>query len=198
MAEVLLSSDDLTVLGGPAKISLDVDFGPQGDRGSLIFYGYGKPDNFTPPAAIELKVYDTYVNVSAIDDEYQFVYQYLPSEGGALNWTKVVKLSANMYSYNQIVTFDSNGDSEDIEILLGAFLPSDLIGTYSASDFNVQVNILNENPVSCGVRVEEIPSGSTQVLPIFLSAIEYSSGSWQPITGSKTVHLLITVKNNIS
>ena len=198
MAEVLLSTDDLTVLGGPAEISLDVDFGPQGERGSLFFYGNGKPDTFTPPSSIELKVYDTYINVSAIDDEYQFMYQYLPSEGGAMNWTKVLKLAPNMYSYNHIVTFDSNGASEDIEILLGAFLPSDLIGTYSASDFNIQVNILNENPVSCGVSVEEIPSGSTQVLPIFINAVDYYSGSCQPLTGSKTVHILVTIKNNIS
>ena len=197
MAEVLLSTDELTVLGGPAIVNLDVDFGPQGERGSLIFYGNGKPDSFTPPGSLELQVYDTYVNVSAIDDEYQFMYQYLPSEGGALNWTKVLKLGPNTYSYNQTVTFDSAGESEDIEIVLGAFLPVDLIGTYDAADFNVQVNILNDNPVSFGVAVEEIPSGSTQVLPIIINAIEYVSGSWQPLTGPKTVHLVVSVKNNI-
>lgn len=198
MAEVLLSTDELTVLGGPAEISLDVDFGPEGDRGSLIFYGNGKPDTFTAPEGLELKIYDTYVNVSAIDDEYQFMYQYLPTEGGSANWTKVLKLAPSMYSYNQTITFDSNGLSEDIELLLGAFLPSDLIGTYEASDFNVQVNILNANPVSCGVNVDEIPSGATQVLPITINAIEYSSSSWQPLVGPKTVHILVTIKNNIA
>lgn len=47
MADVLLSSDELTVLGGPAEISVDVDFGPQGDRGSLMFVGPDKPQDFT-------------------------------------------------------------------------------------------------------------------------------------------------------
>lgn len=197
MAEVLLSSDDLTVLGGPAQINLDVDFGPQGERGSLIFYGSQKPDTFSFPT--DPKVYDTYINVGPTDDEYQFVYQYLPEVGGALNWTKVLRLNTTIYSYNQTVAFDSTGNSLDpIEILLSNFVSEDLIGTYSSEDFNVQVNILNENPVSIGTTVLEITPGSIQALPISLKAIEYSSGSWQPITGSQTVQVLVTLKNNIS
>jgi|694.fasta_scaffold00107_131 hypothetical protein len=197
MAEVLLSSDDLTVLGGPAEISLDVDFGPQGERGSLIFYGSQKPDAFSFPT--DLKVYDIYINVNPTDDEYQFVYQYLPEVGGALNWAKVLRLSPTIYSYNQTVAFDSSGTSLDpIEILLSNFVSEDLIGTYSSDDFNVQVNILNENPVSIGTTVLDITPGSIQALPISIKAIEYSSGSWQPLTGSQTVHILVTLKNNIS
>jgi hypothetical protein len=197
MAEVLLSSDDLTVLGGPAEINLDVDFGPQGERGSLIFYGSQKPDAFSFPT--DLKVYDIYINVNPTDDEYQFVYQYLPEVGGALNWAKVLRLNPTIYSYNQTVAFDSSGTSLDpIEILLSNFVSEDLIGTYSSDDFNVQVNILNENPVSIGTTVLDITPGSIQALPISIKAIEYSSGSWQPLTGSQTVHILVTLKNNIS
>jgi len=197
MAEVLLSSDDLTILGGPAEISLDVDFGPQGERGSLIFYGSQKPDAFSFPT--DLKVYDIYINVNPTDDEYQFVYQYLPEVGGALNWAKVLRLNPTIYSYNQTVAFDSSGTSLDpIEILLSNFVSEDLIGTYSSDDFNVQVNILNENPVSIGTTVLDITPGSIQALPISIKAIEYSSGSWQPLTGSQTVHILVTLKNNIS
>ena len=197
MAEVLLSSDNLTVLGGPAQINLDVDFGPEGQRGSLIFYGSEKPDTFDFP--IDLNVYDIYINVDPTDDEYQFVYQYLPEVGGALNWTKVLRLNTTIYSYNQTIAFDSNGTSLDpIEILLSNFVSEDLISTYSSEDFNVQVNILNENPVSIGTTVLEITPGSIQALPISLKAIEYSSGSWQPLTGSQTVQILVTLKNNIS
>ena len=36
MADILLSNDDLTVFGGPESISLDLDIGPQGDRGSIL------------------------------------------------------------------------------------------------------------------------------------------------------------------
>lgn len=195
MAEVLLSSDDLTVLGGPARINLDVDFGPQGERGSLIFYGSEKPETFDFPT--DLKVYDTYINVDPTDDEYQFVYQYLPEVGGALNWTKVLRLSPTIYSYNKMVTFNSSGNLEGtININLSDFISEELLGTYSAESFNIQANLLGQNPVSLATSVGAIVE--EQVLPISLSAIEYSSGSWQPVTGSKTVHILVTLKNNIS
>lgn len=198
MAEVLLSTDELTVLGGPTEISLDVDFGPEGERGSLTFVGNGKPETFTLPAGVEeLKIFDTYINASASDDEYQFMYQYLPTEGGSANWTKIVKLSSISYSYNQTITFTA-GESESIEINLNAFLPVDLFTIYSASDFNIQANILNSNPISFGLSVDEIPSGETLVLPLTINAIEYVSGSWQPLSGAQTVHIFVSLKNNIA
>jgi hypothetical protein len=45
MAEVLVTADDITVLGGPSSITVDLDFGPQGQRGSQIFTGSGQPNN---------------------------------------------------------------------------------------------------------------------------------------------------------
>lgn len=198
MAEVLLSTDELTVLGGPAEISLDVDFGPEGERGSLTFIGEGNPENFILPAGVDsLKVFDTYINILPSDIDYQYLYQYLPTEGGTANWTKVFKLSPISYSYNETVTFTS-GASEGIEINLNEFLPVDLFAIYDASNFNIQVNILNQNPVSFGLGVDEIPSGETLVLPLTINAIEYVSGSWQPLSGNKTVHIFITLKNNIA
>jgi hypothetical protein len=198
MAEVLLSTDELTVLGGPAEISVDVDFGPEGERGSLTFVGNGKPDSFTLPSSVEeLKVFDIYINVSASDDEYQYLYQYLPTEGGSANWTKVIKLSPISYSHNEIITFNSSGVGTT-NINLNAFLPIELLATYAASDFNIQANILDSNPISFGLGVGEIVSGSSLVLPLTINAIRYSSGSWEPLTGAQTVHILITIKNNIA
>lgn len=199
MAEVLLSTDELTVLGGPAEISVDVDFGPEGERGSLIFVGNGKPEeSFTLPSSVEeLKVFDTYINVSASNEEYQYLYQYLPTEGGSANWTKIIKLSPISYSYNQTVTFNSSGVGTT-NINLNAFLPTELLTTYSASDFNVQTNILGSSPISFGLGVGEIVSGSSLAMPLTINAIKYSSGSWAPLTGAQTVHILITIKNNIA
>lgn len=198
MAEVLLSTDELAVLGGPAQISLDVDFGPEGERGSLTFVGQGKPEEvFSLPAGVEsLKVFDTYINAAQSDDEYQVLYQYIPTEGGALNWEKIFKLSPVSYSYNQTITFTA-GESENIEINLSSFLPPNLLAIYEAADFNVQVNILNSNPVSYSLSIDEIPVGETLVLPLTINAIEYASGSWQSLSGEKTVHIFITLKNNI-
>jgi hypothetical protein len=191
MAEVILSSDDLTVLGGPASISLDIDFGPQGDRGSIILYGLGKPDEIVLPETPQ--VYDSYINLLTSDDEYQFMYQFIagPNNGTAV-WTKLFKLTPNIYSENLTRTFVAG--EADINIPLAAIIPADLIGNYTAENFNVQVSILGTSPVSVAVSVSEIEIVNNLVsLPISLNAIEYLESEWASIEGQKTVHLLITV-----
>ena len=191
MAEVLLSSDELTVLGGPAEISVDVDFGPQGDRGSLILYGLGKPDEVVLPETPN--VYDSYINLLTSDDEYGFMYQYIagPNNGSPI-WTKLFKITPNAYSENVSRTFVSG--STNINIPIAAIVPADLIGNYQAENFNVQVQVLGQNPIAASVSVSEIAIVSNLVtLPITINAAELSDGSWLPIDGQKTVHLFITV-----
>ena len=46
MTDVVLSNDDITILGPPSTIELSVDIGPQGDRGSQIFVGVGGSFDF--------------------------------------------------------------------------------------------------------------------------------------------------------
>ncbi len=191
MAEVLLSSDELTVLGGPAEISVDVDFGPQGDRGSLILYGLGKPDNVVLPETPQ--VYDSYINLLTSDDEYQFMYQFIagPNSGTPI-WTKLFKLTPNIYSENVVRTFV--GGQIDINIPVAAIVPADLVGNYTSENFNIQANILGTSPISLGVSVSEIEIINNLVsLPISINAIEYSESEWVSVEGQKTVHLLITV-----
>lgn len=190
MTNVLLSSDELTVLGGPSSIDVDVDFGPQGDRGSLILYGLGKPSSVQLP--VTPRVYDTYINLLTSDDEYRFMYQYIAGDGGTLTWIKLFSLTPNIYSENVQRSF-ANGEV-DINIPLAAIVPVDQLGSYQAEDFNVQCTVLGTNPVSVGVSVEDIAiSGDLVTLPIRISGIEYVSNEWTPLSGTKTVHLLITV-----
>jgi hypothetical protein len=191
MAEVLLSSDELTVLGGPAEISVDVDFGPQGDRGSLILYGLGKPDDVVLPETPQ--VYDSYINLLTSDDEYQFMYQFIagPNSGTPI-WTKLFKLTPNIYSENVVRTFVAG--QIDINIPVAAIVPGDLVGNYTAENFNIQANVLGTSPISLGVSVSEIQIVNDLVsLPISINAIEYSESEWVSVEGQKTVHLLITV-----
>lgn len=190
MAEVLLSSDELTVLGGPAAVSVDLDFGPQGDRGSLILYGLGNPATATLPETPQ--VYDTYINLLTSDPDYLFMYQYIAGAGGSPSWVKLFKLVPNIFSDNLSKSF-IDGEVE-INIPLAAILPEDQIGSYTAENFNVQCTVMNSNPVSLGVTIGELQFFDSLIsLPITINAIEYSSGEWSPITGQKMVHLYITV-----
>lgn len=190
MAEVILSSDELTVLGGPAEITVDVDFGPKGDRGSLILYGFGKPTDVTLPETPQ--IYDTYINLLTSDDEYQFIYQYIAGDGGTPVWTKIFKLTPNIYSENIQRTF-VDGQIQ-VNLPIAAIVPVDDIGLYQASSFNIQCSILGSNPISHSVSVSEIAIANDIVsLPITINAIEYSSDAWVAVSGAKTIHLFITV-----
>jgi hypothetical protein len=191
MAEVLLSSDDLTVLGGPAEVSVDVDFGPQGDRGSIILYGLGKPNDVTLPVIPQ--IYDTYINLLVSDDEYLFMYQYIAGPGGVPEWTRLTKLIPDSYVENVARTFSATGEI-DINVPLSAIINYELVGSYTAEDFNIQCSVLNLNPISLAITVGDLVSVSgIQSLPISIKAIEYSDSEWVPLVGLKTVHLSITV-----
>lgn len=190
MVNVLLATDDLTVLGGPAEVSVDLDFGPQGDRGSIMFVGNRKPSLFNFPETP--RIYDTYINLLPSDSEYLFMYQYVAGAGGAPYWDKLFKLIPNTYSENLARTF-VNG-SIQINIPVAAMVPVDQLGNYTAADFNIQCNVLNVNPVSLGVTVGDIEFFDNLIsLPITINAIEYSEGEWSALAGQKMVHLSITV-----
>lgn len=191
MAEVLLSSDDLTVLGGPAEVSVDVDFGPQGDRGSIILYGLGKPDDVSLPETPQ--VYDTYINLLVSDDEYLFMYQFIAGPGGDPEWTRLTKLIPDSYSENVSRTFNSSGEVS-INIPLSAIINYELVGSYNAEDFNIQCTVLNANHTALSITVGDLVAVSgIQSLPITVKALEFADSEWQPLTGLKMVHLSITV-----
>jgi hypothetical protein len=191
LTEVLIASEDLTVLGGPESISLDLDFGPAGQRGSQIFVSNGKPNlvqiGQTP------NVFDLCINTLTSDDEYLYMYQY-QNISGSNTWTPLFKIIPNIYSTNRTVTFV---DGEiTINVPVRRIIPESLIGSITASKFNVQHSISgNSNPVSSSISISTITSstGGDMVLPVTIKAIEYSSGIWSNLGSTATVHLLISL-----
>lgn len=190
MSEIVLSTDDLTVLGGPETVNLEVDFGPQGDRGSYIFLSTdGNPNEHaigqTP------NVYDLCINMKSSDDEYLALYQYV-NQAGTNVWVKLFKLIPNTYSTNNTGTFASG--VREINIPVVNIVPAELLGSVTAANFNIQYNILNDKPIASSMTVEELVTQDDIItLPLTIEALEYSGGSWIELSGSKTVHLLITV-----
>jgi hypothetical protein len=109
MVDVLLSSDDLSVFGGPASIDLNVDIGAQGIRGSYIFTGNGKPTDDGVDLPPSLQPYDLYINLKPSDTEYLFLYQY-GSVNGVISWSRVLRLIPNTALANIPVIF-YNGEA---------------------------------------------------------------------------------------
>lgn len=198
MAEVVLATDDLTILGGPSSVNVNLDIGPTGERGTLIFVGSGKPDlAIALPTGYTLKVLDMYINILSSDDEYMYLYQYV-NNGVTNEWTKLMKLTPNQYSVNSATTFVAG--EATINIPVTAIAPSypELLANITSENFSIQCTIPNASPISAGLSVGEIvvdSSTSTQVLPLTISAIEYDSDTslWTELVGNKTVYLYITV-----
>ena len=109
MVDVLLSSEDLSVYGGPASIDVNVDFGAQGIRGSFIFTGFGKPTDADVDLPETIQPYDLYINLKPSDIEYLFLYQY-GSINGVETWSKVLRLIPNTALANIPVIF-YNGEA---------------------------------------------------------------------------------------
>ena len=211
MVDVVLSNNDLTVLGGPSSITVNVDVGAQGTRGSFIFTGDGKPDDPTTELGFVPAINDLYINLKPADTEYLFLYQYT-SVNGTASWQRTIRIVPNTALYNPLITF-VNGQAvyelggvqiPTILFPLATFFSIDVLGDIEALDFSIQHNILCENPVASGLTVSEltstydisgvtIPLGSVH-LPLNLTAHELDPvNGGQPLNGQYYVHSFITI-----
>ena len=188
MAE-LLSTESVTVLGGPSKIEVDLDFGPTGQRGSQWFVGNGNPNLIN--IGQSPKVLDMFLNVGSTDDEYLSVYQY-QNVTGSNTWVRLLNLIPNIYSRNILTNFVSG--STVVTIPLINILPQELIGTATIDNFNIQHSVSDTLPVILNIKsLEIITDNSVQALKITLGAVKYSTPDWVPLEGQKIINLFISV-----
>ena len=183
MPNVLLSNDDVTVLGPPEIVELLVDIGPTGTRGSQTFAGEGNPNTVSIGQIPMLN--DLYIN-NAIGADYSYLYQYKSQPGGN-TWVKVLKLNPVLYTALQTTTYTSG--SASIAIPLSTIIENPGAGLTS-DKFSVQYSIVNANPVSSSI------SGISVVgtdLIINFKAVESDSGTWQNLDGEVTTHLFISI-----
>jgi hypothetical protein len=190
MAEVLLSTDDITVLGGPTTREVNVNFGPQGDRGSQIFVGLGKPA--VPGVLGETpQIFDMFINLSSSDDEYLYLYQYV-SVDGSNTWLRLLRLIPNTYLTNVTGAF-VNGQYQ-VFIPVINIVPLSGVGNVTSANFNVQHTVVNNLPVASSITVGELSTfDGIIVLPITISAAEFDGSTWSSLSSEKVVQLLITV-----
>lgn len=188
MPEVLVANDSLTVLGGPSSVNVNVDLGATGKRGSQIFISPGDPTDPLTVIGQEPEVFDLCINTLTSDQEYLYLYQY--QNLGAINsWVPLFKLIPNTYSQNYSKIFVS-GEAE-INIPVVSITESQNL---EATNFNIQLNVINSNPVSTSLTIGAIQIvDGNQVLPISIKAVEYSGSSWSELSGTKIVHVFITV-----
>lgn len=193
MADILLSTDDLTIFGGPESISLDLDIGPQGDRGNIIVGVLGDPRDTSVASTIvqETQALDIAIDYSPYSTTYKTVFQKV-STGGGLQWTPLITLKTNYYSSVKDVTA-VNGILTIPPINLSEI--ADDINLTSAN-FSIQYSISSPTggPVSTSLVVSPVIDNSPiRALPLEIKGVEYIDNAWQPMAGPKRVHLFITV-----
>jgi len=193
MTEIFVSTDDVKVIGGTANVNVEVDFGPQGDRGNLFLVGYGDPNTITHSQTIQLL--DIYINLQVGDSDYLGMYQYL-NQAGVDSWVFLGPLITDTFGANRTVSF-TGGVSTDVEFNVSSILQTSVLSGIDESKFNIQCTFLNSSkPVAHSIVVKPITiqSGTGDIiLPVSVNAAEFSGSTWSGISGTHVVHFLITV-----
>jgi hypothetical protein len=194
MADILVSNDDLTVFGGPVEISLDLDIGPQGDRGSIIVGSNGNPQDANVNAVIvqDIQALDIAIDYNPYSDTYKTVFQRIATANGT-QWTEMLSLKTNFYSAVKDVTA-ANGKLT-IPPINVTDIASDV--NLTSASFSIQYSI--SSPDTAGALAtnlivkDVVDDGSIRALPLEIEGVEYDGTTWGPITGPKRIHLFITV-----
>ena len=177
--DTIISNDELVVVGPPASISVSVDIGPQGERGSQFYSGVGTPTQ-NLASLTDAKVNDLYIN-RLLGGNYGVVYK-LNAVGGGSSWQAILKFQPISHSIQKIVNFTSGTGS--ISIPLADF--------YSSAPENldpetilVQATSELNNPAFISVSNKNIQEVSTvKTFIVELKGAQLSSGSVSLISSS--------------
>jgi len=187
--DTIISNDELVVVGPPASVSVSVDVGPQGERGSQFYSGVGLPTAAANVATlVDAKVNDLYIN-RLLGGNYGVVYKLNAIPGGTA-WQEILKFQPISHSIQKLVNFTSGTGS--ISIALADFYSSapenldpDTILIQATAELNnpAFVSISNKN-------IQDVSSVKTFIAE--LKCAQLSSGSVSLISASVPVNFYIT------
>jgi hypothetical protein len=177
--DTIISNDELVVVGPPASVSVSVDIGPQGERGSQFYSGIGTPAQ-NSASLVDAKVNDLYIN-RLLGGNYGVVYKLNATPGGT-SWQSILKFQPISHSVQKLVNFTSGTGS--ISIPLADFYSSapenldpDTILIQATSELN--------NPAFISVSNKNIQDVSTvKTFIAELKGAQFLSGSTSLISAS--------------
>jgi hypothetical protein len=181
MADVVLSTVNLDVFGGPTSLDVSVDFGQTGQRGSRIWAGAGDP--FSVLASQPVQLFDLFINTNTIDPFYGWLYQYV-LEVGTPAWVRILRLNPSQYSTQISTAFTTGSGTVTVPISL---LTSDASPT--ADKFTIRYNIEDTVPVATAFTYTVDENN----INITVKAASWNGTTWSNLNGvSKDVHLFIS------
>lgn len=183
MTDIVLSSVDLDVFGGPSTVEVSLDYGATGERGSRVWIG-----STAPASALvgqDVKLYDVYIN-KLTKEMFQYVTQV-----GSPSWVSVANLGLAEAKYAVVKSFTSG------YTYLGILHPKD---QFTIDDFVVHTTLegMGSNvgkPIAHSI-VTSISNydASYDVLYVEIYASVLSSGSWSNLSGNNYVNLSVVAK----
>jgi hypothetical protein len=207
MAEVVLSSDDLTVLGGPSTVQVDLNIGPAGNRGVFVMYGVGDPNTPGTNFIDTPQIFDLYVLTNPASSDYLQIFQYL-NQDGVVQWVPAIKLSQNFYATTRALDFVNGECSITFNAFeLGLFEERLNLPTYvgTAASLNIQATVgnfdfvsylapglglpLEHNPTALSILVNDLflDVDSELKFTVSLKAAEFDGTSWANVDGKKII-----------
>lgn len=186
--DVLVSTDDLVVLGPPNNIDLNISVGNQGPRGATFYIGQGNPNdaavsnnflgqNISPAAG------DLFIN-TASGAKYGWLYIYNPKISGN-QWDEALKIQPSYYSLQSSAIFTSG--TAQVSIPLSNFT---LPAVYNENNFIVTLSANDSVPITASLSSKTI-SGSNLLLEI--KGIEYASSTWSQLNRSVVMSLNVAL-----
>jgi hypothetical protein len=182
---VVLDTNELTVLGPPDSIDLQVDVGAKGDEGSYIYSGTGDPNVVTGPfVSREERLSDIFFRV----DNNTF-YQYISLPGGS-QWEVISNVNPLIYNLIKNVNFTAGSGSTSI--LLNSFFPN-APEILTPENISIQLTTEGTNPAVVSLNSKAITSGVTRSLLLEFVAAEYVAGTWENMSGSANLALTVNI-----
>lgn len=185
--DVVLNTDEVTVLSTPTSIDLSLDYGSQGERGSKVFAGSGAPSDNSSLSSQDIYAYDLYIDTSNASPTWSWLWQYVSKPTG-YSWQTLLKLNPSIYSTTYAATFNGSGIAI-INIPL-ANIVSDI--TYTDKDkYIVQITPGQTTyPIALSIISKTIPSTS---LRLSVQAVKYNAGTWSDLVGVESLQVSVTV-----
>ncbi len=179
--DTIISNDELVVVGPPASVSVSVDIGPQGERGSQFYSGIGTPQQ-NQASLVDAKVNDLYIN-RLLGGNYGVVYK-LNAIPGTTEWQAILKFQPISYSIKKPVDFTSGTGSVSIPL---ADFYSTAPENLDAATILVQATAELNNPAFVSVSNKNILNVGSPAVKTFIAELkgaQFSSGSTSLISSS--------------
>lgn len=160
----VVSSESITVFGPPEIIEIGLDVGATGQRGSLIYSGFGDPSINTGVFINEPPIIgDIYIRTDSGAD-YGVVYQYNFTPSGN-EWQSILKITPTIYSNIEEVEFVSG--SASILIPLNNIYP-DPPSFLAPENFSIHLTSEYSEASAISIVSKQITTGISKSLVINL------------------------------